>query len=388
MSSHKADDLSAVSLGIIPTSSALTEITAGADTTHHSTPTGSLSGLSCCTSTGASDTSESQQDDDDDDLEAALMEALQKEDAAIQSKKCAIPSSIPESRVPYPRYDVAPNMSCSAPLSDRSVVRTTAKTPTRRYICKKRGKECKDKETSGYEQAFKAAENKSKHPLMHRDKDRDQRWACLRVLQARRYYLLFTRDGDEEYDRGGFITEAQAAKVDELCKYAAFEAVNTPNSKTLETGSAALWACALVQEVWARDNQGWKVASATAASKMSLHAMEEVCKNVKGWESYLPEVHAKQSVQDSKTKRQLDEGVRRKFSAHSFGTHDQKLAKLQCLDSLLLASGEEGEGLHSGIMQGKEPLLLTPHQPGPKTERVQAIFEERYSRFSKKKASL
>lgn len=224
--------------------------------------------------------------------------------------------------------------------------------------------------------------------LKHRDKDRNDRWARLRVLQVRRWTSLFIKGNEDEYGNFGFINEQEAEKVDAMCIRAAYQAAATPNSRTLETGCPALWACALVQEVWAREHHGWVVECEVARDNMSFSSMENICISVEGWETTLPEVHTDESVEARKTKKQREDGVSRKFSSHSFGTPEQILAKLDCLDSLLKASDRfEGKGLHGDIARAVPPALIRKPKPAAAQARRLQIAADHYSKMTSSSSS-
>jgi hypothetical protein len=162
----------------------------------------------------------------------------------------------------------------------------------------------------------------------------------------------------------GLISESDAELVDVLCTRAAFQASVTIDSRTLETGCPALWAVALTQEVWARQNHGWVVEDEIKRDEMSFATMEATCYSAHGEKTMLPEVHTNESIEYRKTKKQRECGVMRRFSSHCFGGPEQILAKLDCLDSLLKASDPfESKGLHGDIARAIPPALIRKPKP-------------------------
>ena len=115
----------------------------------------------------------------------------------------------------------------------------------------------------------------------HREKDRDVRWARLRVHQVRRVTSMFVRGDDEE--RLGLINEHEARVVDELCKRAAFAAAAMSDSRKLETANPGLWAIILVQQVWCNSNPGgWVVNDKCGMVNLSFPTMESICAAAQG----------------------------------------------------------------------------------------------------------
>lgn len=313
--------------------------------------------------------------EDLDALELALLHGEDEEGGTNFASSPVKMSAKPKRRVALPKLisqpsptEVRPHAvpaATFAPLSKRLVggvpiTKTRAPPKSKHIVESLRQIRKEQRDSTRLDRQLHPDENCS---LKHRDKDRNERWARLRVLQVRRWTSLFIRGDEDEYANFGFIDELEAEKVDALCTRAAYQAAATPNSRTLETGCPALWACALVQEVWARDHHGWVVECELARDNMSFSSMENTCIKVEGWKTTLPEVHTDESVESRKTKKQREDGVPRRFSSHSFGTPDQILAKLDCLDSLLKASDRFGKGLHGDIARAVPPALMRKPKP-------------------------
>lgn len=310
-----------------------------------------------------------------DALELALLHGDDEEGCTNFASSPAKMSAKPKRRIALPKHMMPSPVAVRphavpavtfAPLSKRLVggvpiTKTRAPPKSKHIVESLRQIRKEQRDSTRLDRQLHPDENCS---LKHRDKDRNERWARLRVLQVRRWTSLFIKGNEDEYANFGFIDEMEAEKVDAMCIRAAYQAAATPNSRTLETGCPALWACALVQEVWARDHHGWVVECDLARDNMSFSSMENTCIKVEGWETTLPEVHTDESAEARKTKKQREDGVPRKFSSHSFGTPDQILAKLDCLDSLLKASDRfEGKGLHGDIARAVPPALMRKPKP-------------------------
>ena len=328
---------------------------------------------------------ENDSDDENDALQLALFYNEKPGDGG-NANVAGLPvkmSAKPARRVALPKHNVA-GESLSHPIAVRPSAPLSRKivggVPITKQRVQHKSKYVHDKikalqrERSNYARTDRKVHPDGTFSLKHRDKDRDSRWAQLRVLQVRRWVGLFIKGNEDEYNNFGFIDEHEADMVDAMCIRAAYEAVDTPNSRTLETACAALWACALVQEVWAREHKGWVVEDENARDKMSFKHMESVCISVEGCKTVLPERHSDDSVELNKSKSQREKGVVRKFSSHAFGTYSQILAKLDCLDSLLKASDRfEGKGLHGDIARAKPPALIRAPKPGAQQTRRMEI---------------
>ena len=197
--------------------------------------------------------------------------------------------------------------------------------------------------------------------VKHRDKDRDDVWATRRIHQVRRYTCLFVAKDYNE--RLPILTEDQACEVDDLCQVAAFQAVRTVLSRSLQTGCPALWTIALVQQVWSLHNHGWVTETAEARDRLSFSNMHNVCLLAQGESTSMPEVNTQNSLEMRKTKRQREYGVVRKFPAHSFGSREQIEAKISCLDELLKAA--EHMGIGHDIKRMLPPRIYSRPKPLP-----------------------
>ena len=214
-----------------------------------------------------------------------------------------------------------------------------------------------------------------------RDKDRDEKWATLRTHQTQRVTGLYVANGRGECGQSGLITPQDAVLVDALCTRAAHQAANTPRSRGLETGSAALWAIALVQEVYSR-RHGWIVEDEQLQFRLSFASMEQVCCQTQGDATFLPERHVDEVKEMCKTSAEREHGVQRKLCSHSFGSHEQILAKLDCLDKLLKASDPNGVGLHGEIKRKLPPALMRAPKPvAGSLGECKALILQRHSLF-------
>ena len=199
----------------------------------------------------------------------------------------------------------------------------------------------------------------------HREKDRDVRWARLRVHQVRRVTSMFVRGDDEE--RLGLINEHEARVVDELCKRAAFAAAAMSDSRKLETANPGLWAIILVQQVWCNSNPGgWVVNDKCGMVNLSFPTMESICAAAQGESSRMPEIHQNDNKEVGKSKKDREVGIVRRLCAHNNGCQSACLLKIDCLDALLQASNLEGQpscSLHGDIKRMLPPALMRMHKP-------------------------
>jgi hypothetical protein len=193
----------------------------------------------------------------------------------------------------------------------------------------------------------------------HRDRDRDESWAKLRIRQTRIVVQLFACESDgAPCGPNELINESASTLTLHLCRRAAFQATREPNSRRLPTASAAFWAIVLVQEAWCRCMNGdkWEVATKERRERLSFGALEEVYDQSKGDRHLSIEHH-----QDEAMAHKMRAGVPRRICSHSLGNKKDKLAKIQCLDALLKRSGDRG--LHPHIVKLWQPLVVRLPKP-------------------------
>ena len=207
--------------------------------------------------------------------------------------------------------------------------------------------------------------------IKHNEKDRTTRWANNRIYQSRRATGLITKNGRLEIGQG-MITKDMAEVVDDLVGKAAYQAVDTPDSRHLQTANAAFWSFALAQEAFQRANKGWVVTSVLARDSLTWDSFENVYDQCKGMTTRFPEPSEDVLVEMRKSKIDRETGTKRSICSHSFGPHKDRLAKLDCLDKLLKAWGDAG--LHPEIKNCEPPVVISLEKPascihGPAMER-------------------
>lgn len=192
----------------------------------------------------------------------------------------------------------------------------------------------------------------------HRDRERDSNWAVLRIRQARIVLRLYLRSAGGGFANNEILSESAITMALDLCNLAAYQAAQLAGSHRLPTASAAFWAIVLAQETWCRCMNGgcWEVASTTARNRLSFEALEEVYERHKG-DKHCVNEHYEDTERAFKNRR----GTVRTICSHNFGSQKQRLSKIQCLDTLLRRSGDQG--LHVHICEMRPPLVVRLPKP-------------------------
>ena len=193
----------------------------------------------------------------------------------------------------------------------------------------------------------------------HRDRERDSNWAVLRIRQTRIVLRLYLRCAVGVFGDGTEILDQSAITMAlNLCNLAAYQAAKVPGSHRLPTASAAFWAIVLAQEAWCRCMNGgrWEVDSSAGRNRLSFEALETVYERHKG-DKHCVKEHYEDAERAFKNRR----GTVRTICSHNFGTHKQRLSKIQCLDTLLRRAGDQG--LHVHICEMRPPLVVRLPKP-------------------------
>lgn len=188
----------------------------------------------------------------------------------------------------------------------------------------------------------------------HLNNERNGKWAYDRWHRMRHVIVLLTTSSQECSHE--LLSDEMRDKAMHLCDLAAFQASQQDNSCKLETGSANFWGVALALEAHRRSMGNWVVGTPDAKDRMSWETLEVVMEENHGVVFPMRETHWNEEMEARKTPKQVASGVKRSIGSHSFGSKQNRIKKLKCLDMLLKNAGDQG--LHPDILAMRDPQVM------------------------------